>query len=661
MPKAKQKSANRIRLSKAERDRRDYVPPEVGGVGGAAGPFVGQSFRPRRLDTQNIVPRLLHREINGSRHKRNFLNTTRGFYTNVYPNYTLINLEKPPCFLRKFTPDGKRFIAFSADQTHLEIYEYGGATALGRLLQYVPQDTDHLPISDDSEEAKIVRAGAFDCVFGLEHFIPLTTNNNEQLNRECSLFSEDGEYVIVGSASFIHEEHHPPMHQLHRNNESVAPNPRNPLEDYTLYAIEIAEGIITDTVVFKTDKIFLSHNQGLYLYRDFVAVLSVQHQTIHLFKFQNGQFTPYLQIGRTLYENDDLLLSQTLTPEQQTALPGNFVYRPFREKTINMLKHRLLVFLYRRAASRSLEELRRFFQHFDSFRALRIWKMQMLDDQHFLLKYASEDVVTLRSPEPNLQISFFVVYNYVTTEVKSVYENTSEELLDMFERYCDFFRNTNLNFDDHRDLRFCSRTSSPSNNIHADLIQQRFKQTIVSARNGGVTEARKRVLAQLPINAQSYSSSPYLDLSLFSYEEKWVSVMERPKVCGDHPIQFYGRESGLLKFRLHPGNPGHARLLYPQQNSSRRPLVAITFHPTDPFAISVQKINMDFVVNFHVRRDYVQTKKDVARDASSATAPPTELEPPAPFRAIPNPDPRRIFQPSRGFSRRGFANDNIRR
>ena len=111
MPKAKQKSAHRIRLSKAGRERRDYVPPEAGGAFAA-----GQSFRPRRLDTQNIVPRLLHREINGPRHKKNFLSTTRGFYTNVYPNYTLLNLEKPPCFLRKFTPDGKRFIAFSADQ-----------------------------------------------------------------------------------------------------------------------------------------------------------------------------------------------------------------------------------------------------------------------------------------------------------------------------------------------------------------------------------------------------------------------------------------------------------------------------------------------------------------------------------------------------------------
>lgn len=58
------------------------------------------------------------------------------------------------------------------------------------------------------------------------------------------------------------------------------------------------------------------------------------------------------------------------------------------------------------------------------------------------------------------------------------------------------------------------------------------------ARNGGPTEAVKRLLAQLPISAQSYCCSPYLDLSLFSYDEKWVSVMERPKSCGEHPIRF---------------------------------------------------------------------------------------------------------------------------
>ena len=54
-------------------------------------------------------------------------------------------------------------------------------------------------------------------------------------------------------------------------------------------------------------------------------------------------------------------------------------------------------------------------------------------------------------------------------------------------------------------VSFFQFTSSPSNNIFANLIQQRFKQTIISAKNGGVTEARKRVLAQLPISAQSYT------------------------------------------------------------------------------------------------------------------------------------------------------------
>ncbi|KAG5865790.1 hypothetical protein JTB14_019019 [Gonioctena quinquepunctata] len=69
----------------------------------------------------------------------------------------------------------------------------------------------------------------------------------------------------------------------------------------------------------------------------------------------------------------------------------------------------------------------------------------------------------------------------------------------------------------------------------------------------GEAEATKRLLAQLPISAQSYSCSPYLDLSLFSYDEKWVSVMERPKACGEHPIRFYARDSGFLKFRICAG------------------------------------------------------------------------------------------------------------
>jgi len=281
--------------------------------------------------------------------------------------------------------------------------------------------------------------------------------------------------------------------------------------------------------------------------------------------------------------------------ETQTSLPGRAVYRPFKETNINTLKHRILVFLFRRAVAISKQdnnpfELRNFYKYFDQIRWLRMWKMQLLDEEHLLIKYASDDVVTLRSYEPNSQQSFFVVYNFKTTEVLAVYENTSEELLQIFEDFCDSFRNCSLN----SDSRY---TSSPSNNVYANLIQQRFKQTIISAKNGGPSEARKRVLAQLPISAQSYSPSPLLDLSLFSYDEKWVSVMERPKACGEHPIRFYGRECGLLKFKIYAGVQG--RNPPPQA----RRLVAFTFHPTDPFAISVQRTNLEYVVNFHVRHN----------------------------------------------------------
>jgi len=252
-------------------------------------------------------------------------------------------------------------------------------------------------------------------------------------------------------------------------------------------------------------------------------------------------------------------------------------------------------------------ELRKFFQYFDQVLCLKMWKMQLLDRSHLLIKYASEDVVTLRSSEPNAQFSLFVVYNVVTTEVVNVFENTSEELLNHFEHFCDFFRNTNFRAvpihqtssrDTYSDYDGGQHglTSSPSNNTYAYTIQQRFKQTVVTAKNGGIIEARKRVLAQLPISAQSYTGSPYLDLSLFSYDEKWVSVMERPKACGENAIHFYGRESGQLKFRIFAGIQGR------QAPPQARRLVAFIFHPTEPFAISVQRTNLEYVVNFHVRK-----------------------------------------------------------
>lgn len=536
---------------------------------------------PRRILPQNIIYRLRQREIQCGRPGTQF-HVARNFYKNIFPNYTVINLEKPPCFLRKFSPDGRYFIAFSSDQMSLEIYEFQGPAAAEDMFEDLSGDylAPDLPQPDHAR----IRSQLFGRFFKLKQ-VTSVASNGESLNRECSLFTDDGRYVIVGSAVYVPEEPYPQFFFMYRNNESLSPNPKSPLEDYTLHLVELETGRLCDSRRFRCDKIFLSHNQGLYLYRDTLAVLSVQQQTIHIFQVSpHGEFISVRSIGRYCYDDDQFVISAVFTRTDH----------PYKDQMINCLKHRFLVHLYRQACVQSTKcntqkPLLHFYRYFDEFCKLRMWKMQLLDENHLLIKYASEDIAALKVNDPNSQPSFLVVYDIQSTEVLAVYENTSEELLLLFENFCDLFRNATL----HSKAQF---TCSASSNIYARQIHQHFKQTIVNAKFGGQTEAIKRLLSQLPISSQSYSSSPYLDLSLFSYDDKWVSVMERPKACGDHPVRFYARDSGLLKFKIHAGIVGSK-----SPPPSARRLVAFTFHPFEPFAISVQRTNAEYVVNFHIR------------------------------------------------------------
>ena len=476
----------------------------------------------RKIAPQNIVTRLCSRELSCGKPGTQFIQARR-FYTNIFPNYTVANVEKPPCFLRKFSPDGKYFIAFSSDQTSLEIYEFQGPAAAENLMKDLKGQCFGMK---DSEKRSTIKAKLFDIFFKLKYTTSVASNG-EHLNRECSLFSDCGKFVIVGSAVYIPDSTHPQFHDVYRNNECVSPGTRFPLEDYTLHIVELETGAHIDSRCFKCDKISLSHNQGLYLYKDTLAVLSIQQQTVHIFQLTSqGKLIDVRSIGRFCYEDDQLLIN---------AVRDNVVMKPYAEKSINSLKHRLLVHLYKIACRHAEEEnnptpLLKFYQYFDQFRELKMWKMQLLDENHLLIKYAHESVLTSHTTESNSQSLFFVVYNTVTTEIVSVFENTSEELLDLFENFCDQFRNATLKCE-------AQFTCSASSNLYARQIHQRFRQTIINAKNGGHTEAIRRLLLHLPISAQSYSSSPYLDLALFSFDDKWVSALERPKPCGDHPIR----------------------------------------------------------------------------------------------------------------------------
>jgi de-etiolated-1 len=89
--------------------------------------------------------------------------------------------------------------------------------------------------------------------------------------------------------------------------------------------------------------------------------------------------------------------------------------------------------------------------------------MQLLDTNHILVRYASEEVATLQANEPNAQPALLVVYNMVTAKILAAYDNASTQLLTHFENFSDFFRNARMSTD-------CQYMCSPSNNIYARYI-----------------------------------------------------------------------------------------------------------------------------------------------------------------------------------------------
>jgi len=82
-------------------------------------------FKVKTVKDLSILHRLRNRETFISKPNTHH-HVARKFYCNILPNFTIIDVEKPPCFLRKFSPDGRYFVAFSSDQASLEIYSFKG-------------------------------------------------------------------------------------------------------------------------------------------------------------------------------------------------------------------------------------------------------------------------------------------------------------------------------------------------------------------------------------------------------------------------------------------------------------------------------------------------------------------------------------------------------
>ena len=77
----------------------------------------------RKSKSINIINLLKRREIGYLDRTETVINETKRIYLSIHPNFTVLNVKTPNCFLRRFTSDGKYLIAFNSQLNGIIIYK----------------------------------------------------------------------------------------------------------------------------------------------------------------------------------------------------------------------------------------------------------------------------------------------------------------------------------------------------------------------------------------------------------------------------------------------------------------------------------------------------------------------------------------------------------
>lgn len=386
------------------------------------------AYKKKKVHRCTFLRSLYDREIKGTH-----MNVVKSTCQTVHPNCSILDVKTPTPFLRKFSPDGRHLIALSTDLTSVEVYDYRGCSMAADILK-------------NFEKNFLVRGNGdvacnqvFERLFKLKHCIKVTPEE-EKLIRTCMLFTEDGRYALVGSSISLGDLRLE-FNEIYTSNEAIRPNLSYPLEDYRIYLVNLSLGLVSQSLLFKSDNIYLNNNEGIYLLNDTVAILSVQHQTIYIYKIIDNYLQFQRKIGPICNEDDRDVIKSVYT------CMNSATYRPFRERSINGLKHKFMVFLYNKAVhenekSKSNIPLKTFYEKFKQvckyFKIIvikyiviintfiflqlvsfRIWKMQLLDENHLLIRYAAERVVTMKIISANVEESYFMIYDMATNTVNS--------------------------------------------------------------------------------------------------------------------------------------------------------------------------------------------------------------------------------------------------
>lgn len=214
-----------------------------------------------------------------------------------------------------------------------------------------------------------------------------------------------------------------------------------------------------------------------------------------------------------------------------------------------------------------------------------IEKMQLVDNDLLLLRYeerpVDSDVTSLlTSGEPKAPRRLYVFYCITGENVAGVYEDDSVDLQEIvmhfYEKMCNL-----------RSQQTGHAASTPTPTPY-------MQQSMLNKTTPLMRQAALLFNPSVPVSTQSFSTSPYLNYNVFSYDARLVSPLERPKACSTEPIVFRDRATNLVKFRL------NTTAYRPPNAKAPRELCAFIFHPFEPLVLSIQKCMHLYTYKLHI-------------------------------------------------------------
>ena len=372
-------------------------------------------------------------------------------------------------------------------------------------------------------------------------------------------------------------------------------------------------------------------HSGVHMLGDMLLVLSSRQQTLHIIKVQEtiGRFAQEAAIGANCAPDDELEIArareaelvyrrktgaaQQSTQEEVEGDGGSGLGNgKLKNAFYTGLMQRLLAYLYRRFCSEGNQSL--FYRVMEQYSMLIMQRAQFLDEDHVLIRLGSYERV---AKQDGSGTCFFVIYCISSTKIINLFENQSNDLLRIYQKFRYMFIGDDA----------VSATLPPSRPVGTD----EFRETNGRAgthRNSGVIQdslaSRGRAsriraaLNALPVRAQCHNVSPYLDRQLFSYNVDRLDALDGSRaVCmrDANSVKFTSVETGAMRFKLCAGMPfGMGEDPENSRVTGVRKKMLFLFHPVLPFVMSmeyggnsgggVDASVAPSAVNFHVHGHY---------------------------------------------------------